>query len=318
MSQRLVTPVSFAEEASISIGICAVDRAANLGSLLRVILNEPLSNASVLKNVIVVASGCDPRALTLARDMALRDERVELIVEPVRRGKSEAINQIINRFSGQFLVLVNSDALPEPGAISKLLQMIAQSDNTGIVSASPIVREKAGITGSVLRLIWELHNKCLTRLNVGNLNNRCCDELLVVRSDALRKLPSNIVNDGAFLAGNAHLAGYSIKFCEAARVKIDLPHSVVDLMRQRRRIVYGHLQIWKSVGQSPKTLESMLVNSPLLSLSVLVETLAMSPRLILGFPIALMGEAVSSLLAIYDSLTSTSKHVMWKRFGDRS
>jgi cellulose synthase/poly-beta-1,6-N-acetylglucosamine synthase-like glycosyltransferase len=126
------------------------------------------------------------------------------------------------------------------------------------------------------------------------------------------------VNDGAFLAGKAYLAGYSIKFCEAARVKIDVPHSLIDVIRQRRRIVYGHLQIWKSVGQSPKTLESMLVSSPLLSLSVLVETLAKSPRMILAFPIALTEEVVSSILAMYDSLTSTTKHVMWKRFGDRS
>ncbi|MGA2790440.1 MAG: glycosyltransferase family 2 protein [Candidatus Bathyarchaeia archaeon] len=318
MSRSVVLPEKIRLDVGFSIGICAADSAANLGRLLELIENETYPSAFTLEKVVLIASGCDPEAMTHVRELADRDGRFLLIEEPTRRGKSAAINQIIENFNGRFLVLVNSDALPESGAISSLLQEIVEDKDIGMVSASPIVAGKPGITSSVLQLMWGTHNECLIRLSDNERNNHCCDELLVVRSEALRKLPPDTVNDGAYLAGNAYQAGYSVKFCELARVKIDVPGSFIDLIRQRRRIVYGHVQIWKSVGESPRTLESMLLGNPLLSLSILIHTLAKSPRLVLALPVALIGEAVSIILAIGDNLSSTKKHTTWDRFGSRS
>jgi len=317
MSQSLVLPENSRLDFGFSVGICAADSAANLGRLLELIESETYPPCFTLEKIVAVASGCDPDAMIHVRELAYRDGRFLLIEEPTRRGKSAAINQIIENFDGHFLVLVNSDALPEPGAIYSLLQEIVEDENTGMVSASPIVAREAGITSRVVQLMWDTHNECLIRLS-DNERNRCCDELIVIRSEALRKLPPDTVNDGAYLAGNAYQAGYSVKFCEFARVKIDAPRSFVDLIRQRRRIVYGHVQIWKSVGESPRTLESMLVGDPLLSLSILIHTLAKSPRLVLALPVAMIGEAVSIILAICDNLTSTKKHITWDRFGSRS
>ncbi len=318
MSQSVVLSENSVLETGFSIGICAADSAANLDRLLGLIASESYSTRVMLRKVVLVASHCDPKAMGLARELARHDQRFVLIEEATRRGKSDAINQIIENFNGQFLVLVNSDALPERGAISRLLCEIIEDKSVGMVSASPIVGGETGITGSVLQLMWGVHNECLLSLNDSDRNNHCCDELIVVRSDVLRKLPAGTVNDGAYLAATAHRAGYSIKFCQSARVNIDVPGSFIDLMRQRRRIVYGHVQIWKSVGESPRTLESMLLNNPLLSFSILIRTLAKSPRLVLALPLAVIGEVMSVVLAMYDHLTPKKKHTMWKRFGSRS
>ncbi len=315
--QRLVMPLDASLESGFSIGICAADRAANLENLLKTIESEPFPGL-VLKKIVLVASACDPNALAFARRLASSDKRLVLIEEPERRGKAEAINQIIDNYDGRFLVLINSDALPQRGAISELLRIIEKDAGIGMISASPYIGEKEGLTGALSQLLWEVHNELLRKLNHGNLNNRCCDELLALRAEALHKLPPDTVNDGAYLAGKANLAGYNIRFCETAKVEIDVPQTFVDVIRQRRRIVYGHFQIWKSVGESPRTMESMLVDNPLLSLGILVRTLARSPRLVLALPVALIGEAVSVILAMYDNLASTRKHTMWDRFGSRS
>jgi len=318
MSLTLVYAQRHDLETGFSIGICAADSAVNLENLLGLIENEPYPDGLRLRKVVLVASGCDPKALASVRGLARRDQSLTLIEEPTRRGKSAAINQIIENLEGEFLVLVNSDAVPKRGAISRLLREIASDDNVGVVSASPVVGYEDGITASVLRLVWGVHNECLLRLNEGEHNNHCCDELIVARSEALQRLPPDTVNDGAYIAGNAHRAGYSIRFCEAAKVRIDVPRSLIELMRQRRRIVYGHFQIWKSVGESPRTLESMLIDNPILSISILVKTLARSPRLLLALPVALLGEAVSVILAMYDNVTSNTKYAVWDRFGSRS
>lgn len=318
MSQSVLVDDSNLLESGFTIGICAADAASNLSMLLPLIENESYPPGLTLNRIILVASGCDPKVMMDARHLASKDGRLIIIEEPVRRGKADAINQILEKCEGQFVVLVNSDALPEPGAISKLLREISNDNSIGMVSASPIVSENKGITGSVLQLMWGVHNECLLRLNDTHENNHCCDELIVIRSDVLSPLPAETVNDGAYMAGAAYRAGFSIRFSESARVKIDVPNSFVEIIRQRRRIVYGHVQIWKSVGESPRTLESMLFKSPTLSLRILIAILVKSPRLMIALPVALAGELVSILFAMHDNLTGSKKHAKWDRFGNRA
>jgi len=318
LTQSLVPPEPKLLETGFSIGICAADRAANLQNLLNVIEHENYPAGLVLRKVVLVASGCEPTALNFLREPRNRSYSFTLIREPERRGKSEAINRIIDSFDGDFLVLVNSDAVPEPGAIPKLLDVIARNRDVGVVSASPVLGRGSGVTGAVLQLLWGVHNECLLTLNVNDQNNHCCDELVVVRSSALHKLPSGTVNDGAFLAGAAYRSGYTIRFCEEARVKIDVPVRLGELMQQRRRIVYGHLQILQTVGQAPRTVESLLADNPRLGLSILIKTLARSPMLILVLPIAVIGETISVTLAILDNVTSSTKHAKWARVGNRA
>ncbi len=200
MSQDLLPPQPKLLEAEFSIGICAADRATNLKELLNLVETETYPEGLNLNEVLIVASGLDPQSLAFVREFTNNHESFVLIEEPIRRGKAEAINRIINSFRGEFLVLVNSDAHPERGAISKLLRLISTDNNVGMVSASPVVAQNAGITGTILQLIWGVHNGCLLTLNEENKNNHCCDELTVIRSQALRNLPSDTVNDGAFLA----------------------------------------------------------------------------------------------------------------------
>jgi cellulose synthase/poly-beta-1,6-N-acetylglucosamine synthase-like glycosyltransferase len=301
-----------------SIGICAADRATNLAKLLTAITREQFPEGYTLRKIILVASGCDPNALAYARELAASDERFKILEEPQRYGKSEAINKIIDSFEGSFLVLVNSDASPESGAIFKLLRSMEEDASAGMVSASPVIAPRHGITHCVVRLMWAAHNQCLEELTRIEKNNHCCDELLIIRSEALQKLPPDTVNDGAFLAVNSTRAGYSVKFSESAKVNIDVPQRMVDVIEQRRRILFGHRQIWESVGQPPRTLESMLMTNPVLSISILIKTLARSPELVTALPVAIVSEAVSTFLAVLDTLTSTKRHKLWTRFGNKS
>ena len=317
MEQLVLSPITSMLGNEFSVGICAADRAAKLDELLDTIEGEAYPTGFVLKSIIVVGSGLDDEASELLRGRRTKNSNLMFIEEPVRKGKAEAINRILDEYRGSFLVLVNSDAHPQPGAIAQLLVAIAGDRNVGMVSASPVLSYRPGVTGAVLRLMWNVHNECLMELNDEGKNNHCCDELIVLRSGAVRRLPQDTVNDGAFLAGSAYRAGYSIQFCAAAHVQIDVPNRISDLVKQRRRILYGHAQIVSSVGKAPRTLESMIFTNPKLGLSILVGTLARSPRLILALPVAIVGEFLSAIGAGYDRITSRS-HVPWDRVAFRN
>jgi len=301
-----------------SIGICAADHATGLRELVATIRDEAYPEGLSLNSIIIVASALDDEAHALLNTLRSQPNNLVVIEEPTRRGKAEAINRIIDLTTGRFLVLVNSDAQPERGAVSKLLSTIAAGEGIGMVSASPTLGPSEGVVGAVLELMWQAHNECLLTLNKKGMINHCCDELVAVRLDAIDKLPPDTVNDGAFLAGAAYRNGYSICYCESAHIRIDLPHRLTDVLMQRRRILFGHLQIKNRVGETPRTVESMLVTNPVLSLSILVRTLVKSPKSILALPVAVVAEGISVAMAIVDNTTSRTKHVPWARFGSKS
>lgn len=304
-----------AVEKKFSIGICISDSASNLGRLMSVIQGESFPESYSLEKVIIVASGCDTATLAFLHDLTESDGRVALIEEPRRYGKAAAINEILESYVGDFLVLVNGDALPRAGAIGKLLLSISRDDQVGMVAARPIFESNGGSISDVLELMWTAHSDCSRQLNHLGISNQCSDELMVARAEAIQTLPQGVVNDGAYLAGTAYSHGYSIKFCSEAVVQIDVPKSFIDLIHQRRRIIFGHLQVWKLVGKPPRTVETLLLTSPLTSLKVVIRTLRGIPRLILALPLAAVIEMVSIPAAIFDSLTSTRKHVVWQRNG---
>src|SRR5271169_2287598 len=265
---------------SFSIGICARDASENFPRLLELILSEKYPQDFLLERMIIVASGCSQSSLDIARSLAEADARIVLIEESIRKGKAEAVNRIIENSIGDYLVFINSDALPDEGSISELLLQIDRDKTTGLVSGRPSFTEHRNVTSIVEQLMWNVHNECSLRLNHMNLSNHGSDEMMAVRTEILQQLPSGLVNDGALIAGRARIQGYSIKFCSEATVKIDVPVSAADLIRQRRRIIFGHFQVWRITGRSPKTVESLLLSAPLFSLAIVVRTVAKTPKFI--------------------------------------
>lgn len=299
-----------------TVGICATGDVKSLGSLLSRVLEEKYPSPLTLKKIIIVASGCLASSLSFARELSKRDKRVLLIEESIRYGKAEAINRIIQNAVGEYFVFVNSDAMPERRSISQLLLAINNDSAIGLISGCPVFDRTQGLTSRVLQFMWFAHNECSKQLNDASVSNHCSDELMVVRSGAMHTLPHGLVNDGAYMAGMAKCDGYLVKFSERSRVKIEVPTRLFDLIRQRRRITYGHVQVWKLTGRAPKTLESLLLSSPWTSLSIVVRTVARHPGLIIALPIGVIEEAFASVLAIKDNAVSTKQHSVWKRNGD--
>jgi cellulose synthase/poly-beta-1,6-N-acetylglucosamine synthase-like glycosyltransferase len=301
---------------AFTIGICATGVSSRIAELLDTIETERFPDGFHLGRIIIVASACADRTLVYLRRVRKADPRIVLVEEKERRGKAEAVNRIMMEASGEFLVFVNADAVPERGAISRLLRAIKRDPTTGIISGNPVISGGDGVASRVLELMWETHNSCSADLDESRLANHGTDELMVVRSEALANLPSGVVNDGAYIAGLAHSRGYVVRSLTSASVNVDVPTRPIEIIRQRRRILYGHLQIWRMVGEAPRTAESLILISPGLGFSVLVRTMARRPRLLVALPFAAVSELISLVGALADNLSSGQKHAVWKRYGD--
>src|SRR5205807_10512433 len=71
-------------------------------------------SSDLLKEILVVASGCTDGTERVVEDWAGSEPRLRLIREAERSGKASALNAILARFRGDILVLVNADTrLPD-------------------------------------------------------------------------------------------------------------------------------------------------------------------------------------------------------------
>ena len=299
---------------TFSVGVCAAEAMEDPVGFIQSLLLESVHSQAVMRELVVVASGVQEPTLSglwLARNL---DVRVNILVEAVRRGKAEAINRILTSVSGDYIVFVNADAVPEPGAISSLLEMVSSNPMVGAVSALPIVEAPGGAASLLTKFMWTAHNECSIVLNHQGTANHSSDELVVFRASATTPLPVGLVNDGAYMAGVAKRRGYAVKVCQSARVRVRAPSRLAEVILQRRRILFGHAQVWRKVGVPPKTIESMLFLSPIAGVRLMVRSLSKDPKFLLVFPLAVVGEILAAALSIIDTLDATTAHEVWRRF----
>lgn len=285
-----------------------------IAQLVTSLLDEADELQTRLQRLVIVASECPAGTLSCLRELQEEDSRIDLLVEGRRQGKAEAINKILALTKSPLVLFVNSDARPQPGALKRLLYSMDSDHGIGAVAAVPKLDAGTGLMSLLLNLMWSAHNNCSVTLNHMNVSNHSCDEMVMFRTSAISLLPRETVNDGAFLAATARLRGFSIKVSTEARVWVTTPKRIDDLIMQRRRILFGHAQVWHQVGTPPRTIESLLFLSPITGARLLVTTLALRPRLLLAVPVALVSEMAATVLSILDTTRSSKAHAIWRRF----
>jgi cellulose synthase/poly-beta-1,6-N-acetylglucosamine synthase-like glycosyltransferase len=176
----------------------------------------------------------------MVREFEKRDERIEAIIEGSRRGKANALNSIFKmaRESADVLVLVNADALPKRGSIAKLLSRLASS-KAGAVFAQPVpYGDFHGICDGIVNVIWRLHH-AISLYQEPKLSGELC----AIRTSCLQGIPENVATDEPYIELAIRKQGYDILYVPDALVYIRCPTNAVDLLKQRKRIWIGHMQL---------------------------------------------------------------------------
>ena len=298
---------------TVSIGICAYNEAKHIPALLDSLQGQTLPPDFVLTEILVVASGCTDGTDRIIEERAKIERRLTLVRESERRGKSSAINQILSRYGGDILVLVNADARLLPGALFGLLEGFDRDDGVDLACGLPSPETS---TSPVLDIVekgwWRLHNRTLQTLSDLGAGNHCCDELMAMRRGFADSIPSDVVNDGSYFGVLGALRGSTVRFCRSAVVIVDTPSSLSGLLGQRRRIVSGHRQVTSLLGRSPYTFEGLVISQPAVAARILVSELSENPVQTLVF-LGIAGplELVSHLLSFLDRIRNPTYRPTW-------
>ncbi|MCI4330629.1 MAG: glycosyltransferase [Thermoplasmata archaeon] len=290
-------------------GTVAFNEERRIADALRSLLSQSLPDGCRWEQVLVVASGCTDRTAERAREV---DPRVEVVVQVDRLGKASALLEIFARAKGDYLVLLNGDALAEPGSVASLVRAASRAPLPFAVMArpGPPPDRTGGFTESI-RLLWEIHHRFHEFIVAEGSSSNLSDELLLLPIARLPPLPAGVVNDGGFIGAWLRRERGTIIYASEARVTIEAARRFRDHVSQRRRIRWGLHQVESVVGVPPMTLQRYSLTHPVAAMGLLRDTIRSTPRGLRSLLVLATAEMVALGLALWDRAFGRRDHVLW-------
>ena len=152
----------------ISVGIAAFNEENNIQNLLRSVLDQ-YENGFYIKEIIVISDGSTDK--TIKRVEQIRSNKIKMIEGSERKGQTIRLNEILNIFSGEILVLLEADTiLSKKNFLTKLIEPFKKVKNLNLVHchALPFPRQHGGLVEKSIIFFDSLKKHSFTSLNNGN------------------------------------------------------------------------------------------------------------------------------------------------------
>lgn len=285
-----------ADKIRCSVGVTAHNEEANIGQLLDAMRNQLLHEVEITE-IIVVASGCTDSTTDIVRRHMQEDNRIQLLVQERREGKTSAINLFLMHASEDIVVLESGDTVPHESAVEHLVRMF-RDPKVGMTGAQKVpVNTPDHIIGylSHLRLKME-HELCLEIPRLG--------EMIAFRK-VFDKIPPDVAMDEAFVEALVIKRGMHVRYSPDAVVFNMGPTTLGDFLRQRRRNHAGHLHLQRKYDYRVSSLDSRRV------LRVALSQIWGAIRLVSVLFILASVEFLARVLGSYDYYVKGERHEVW-------
>ena len=280
-----------------SVGIMAYNEEANIGQLIKAILEEEFKTYKLLE-LIVVASGCTDRTEEIVREWERKNPLVKLITQEKREGKASAINLFLQYAQGEVIILISADTIPQKGALEKLLKPLWEED-IGMTGGRPVpVNEPNNFMGFCVCFLWLLHHRIA-------MKSPKMGEAIAFKN-AFLKIPISSSVDEANIEPLIRGQGFKLRYVPDAVIHNKGPTDVSDFLRQRRRIFAGHLALKKEQGYIVSTMNIWRI------ISVLLPIIPLNPVKLSWLLGLIFLEAYGRFLGFWDYYMKGKKHSIWE------
>lgn len=229
---------------SISIGIPAYNEELNIGLLIRSLLKQRLSGASI-KEIIVFSDGSTDNTISIAR--SFKDKRIKVIVNKNRAGKLVAQNEITKLAKGDVLVVFDADVLPITEFFLKnIIKPFLTDKNVGLVGADTVCAKPLSFFERVISDSHGFKYSIFKSVNKGNNIYMCHGRARAFS----RKLYSSLrwpkfPPEDAYSYLFCVRQGFKFVFAQDAKVIFRSPSTLTDHLKQSTRFSEGKSQMEK-------------------------------------------------------------------------
>ncbi len=221
----------------ISVGIPTYNEEHNIRKLIRNLLSQKEKNY-LLKEIIVYSDGSSDN--TKKQVLKVKDSRIKLFVNSKRKGKTYCQNKILNCFSGDAIVLLDSDVLLGKEFLYYISQPLIHDQEIGIVSCQVIPCKPRNYFESVISYSDSFKTSIYHEF-------RNCDNIYLCygRARALsRKFAKEIIwpdtySEDVYSYIYCRLKGYKFYYQKSTQVYFRLPDNFSDHYNQSLRFLKG-------------------------------------------------------------------------------
>lgn len=234
---------------AITIGIPAYNEEKNIGFLLKALRMQKLDGLRV-KEVIVVSDGSDDNTVNVIT--STHTPYLKLLIRKTRQGINKNLNQIIRLATGDILVILNADVLPEgDNFLQQLSRPIIKDKTVGLVGGAVIAIPPKSIFEKIIYRSHELKVRIGEEINEGNNVYMCYGGNRALSRDFYSKLqfPDNCPED-AYSYFYCIQKGFKFVFQKGAKIKIRLPATFKDHAKQSIRFSAGKRKLEKFFGKA--------------------------------------------------------------------
>jgi glycosyltransferase involved in cell wall biosynthesis len=235
------------QETSITIGIPTYNEEGNITTFFKELVNQISQLSNELEIILVDDSEDNTLALLEEIRIVYPDLSIELIHNNKRMGATHAWNTILEKASGEIIVLLDADIEFGEGCIKKLINSITGEIGLCASNTLPKSKNKTRYSSAASVIAYWLRSVRSHGLSQYTTMGRALS--LDGKLGKTIKIPNDVIAIDLYLQCLVVQAGRTVTFNDEAIIYFKPPSTKKDFYSQIVRAVRGHAQISEFVNR---------------------------------------------------------------------
>ena len=233
---------------TLSIGIPALNEAANIGHLLKALLTQSRGNF-VLQNITVVSDGSTDATVARAREVG--DTHIVVVEHQDRKGQAARQDEIVRSCTSDLLLLMNADMLPKGDKfLETLVAPFYLDESLGLVSCKGTPLEAETKFEQIINFGVAFKESMVGSLNLGDNVYNCHGHTRIFARKFYADFTfGGVVSEDAYSYFVCKQRGFSFRYVSIAKVMYRSPQTLKDHLKQSVRFLQGQAQLAALFGQ---------------------------------------------------------------------
>lgn len=202
-------------------------------------------------NIILIDDKSTDNTLNVMRELEKQYSNIQIIAQPVNRGKAMALNTALQSSTADYILCVDADTLFEPQALTHLVNTIIHQPKVAAVTGRPIVKNNQTLMGKLQYLEYIMNIDMIKRSQSFFLNHilTVSGVLTLFRRSALEEIngwSTEALTEDIDATWRLYDAGYDCVYQPQAICYIYVPESVKGFVKQRIRWGRGGVEVLRN------------------------------------------------------------------------
>lgn len=193
----------------------------------------------------IIISAPDDKTLKIAKSYSLKNKKIKVFKDP-GKGKSYALNQILNSIQTDILILTDGDVYISDNSVDEISNLFLDPE-IGCVTGRPVPMENRKTKyGYWANFLFDAAHRIRKLAFESNSFIECSGYLFAFRKNKIDRIPLDVAED-TFIPYFLWERGYQIGYADNARVYVKNPETWGDWIKQKTRTSKAHETLNKYV-----------------------------------------------------------------------